>query len=67
MVKCLPDLSIFTEFLKNRNFIPKIKRSKVTDYAALRFRTRNFFHVFTYIAYVKHVTRRAGPFLAPGG
>ena len=23
------------EFLKNRNFISKIKRSKVTDYAAL--------------------------------
>ena len=29
-------LSIFTVFLKNRSFISKIKRSKVTDYAALR-------------------------------
>ena len=29
------NLSIFTVFLKNRNFISKIKRSKVTDYAAL--------------------------------
>ena len=26
---------IFTVFLKNRNFISKMKRSKVTDYAAL--------------------------------
>ena len=29
------NLSIFTVFLKNRNFISKIRRSKVTDYAAL--------------------------------
>ena len=29
-------LSIFTVFLKNRNFISKIKRSKVTDNAALK-------------------------------
>ena len=35
MVKCLPELSIFTVFLTNRNFIYKIRRSKVTDYAAL--------------------------------
>ena len=27
----------FTVFLKNRNIISKIKRSKVTDYAALKF------------------------------
>ena len=26
------NLSIFTKFLKNRNFISKIRRSKVTDY-----------------------------------
>ena len=26
---------VFTVFLKNRNIISKIKRSKVTDYAAL--------------------------------
>ena len=31
------NLSIFTVFLKNRNFTSKIKRSKVTDYAALIF------------------------------
>ena len=30
------NLSIFNVFLKNRNFTSKIKRSKVTDYAALR-------------------------------
>ena len=28
-------MSIFTVLLKNRNFISKIRRSKVTDYAAL--------------------------------
>ena len=29
------NFSFFTVFLKNRNLISKIKRSKVTDYAAL--------------------------------
>ena len=29
------NLSIFTAFLKNKNIIFKIRRSKVTDYAAL--------------------------------
>ena len=29
-------MSIFTLFLKNKNIIFKIRRSKVTDYAALR-------------------------------
>ena len=29
------NFSFFTMFLKNRNIISKIKRSKVTDYAAL--------------------------------
>ena len=36
MVKCYLNLSIFTMFLKNKNIIFKIRRSKVTDYAALR-------------------------------
>ena len=31
------NFSIFTVFLKNRNIISKMKRSKVTDYAALTF------------------------------
>ena len=35
MIKCLPEFEYFTEFLKNRSFICKIRRSKVTDYAAL--------------------------------
>ena len=32
---CYLNLSIFAVFLKNRNIISKIRRSKVTDYAAL--------------------------------
>ena len=35
MVKYLPEFEDFTVFLKNRKFISKIRRSKVTDYAAL--------------------------------
>ena len=35
MVKCLPEFKDFTVFLKNKNIIFKIRRSKVTDYAAL--------------------------------
>ena len=37
MVKCLPEFEYFTAFLKNKNIIFKIRRSKVTDYAALTF------------------------------
>ena len=37
MVKSLREFEYFTVFLKNRNFTSKIKRSKVTDYAALSF------------------------------
>ena len=36
MVKCLPEFEYFTVFLKNKIIIFKIRRSKVTDYAALR-------------------------------
>ena len=35
MVKYIPEFEYFTVFLKNRNIIYKIRRSKVTDYAAL--------------------------------
>ena len=35
MVKCLPEFEYFTVFLKNKNIIFKIRRPKVTDYAAL--------------------------------
>ena len=45
MVKCLPNLSIFTVFLKNRNFIFKIRISKVTDYAALDSKKLNTFNI----------------------
>ena len=34
----------FMVFLKNRNFISKIKRSKVTDYAALSYTYRTPVH-----------------------
>ena len=37
MVKCIPEyIYFFTVFLKNRNISSEIKRSKVTDYAALK-------------------------------
>ena len=40
LIVSIPDLCtityFFTVFLKNRNINSKIKRSKVTDYAALR-------------------------------
>ena len=35
MVKCSPEFQYFTVFLKNSNLISKIRRSKVTNYAAL--------------------------------
>ena len=36
MVKFYLNLSIFAVFLKSKNIIFKIRRSKVTDYAALK-------------------------------
>ena len=36
MVTVYLNLSIFAVFLKNRNIISKNRKSKVTDYAALR-------------------------------
>ena len=36
MVKCLPEFEYFYCFLENRNFMSKIRRSKVTNYAALK-------------------------------
>ena len=35
MVKYLPEFEYFSAFLKNKNIIFKIRRLKVTDYAAL--------------------------------
>ena len=37
MVKCLPEFEYFYCILENRNFISKIRISKVTDYAALSY------------------------------
>ena len=50
MVNCLPEFEyFFTVFLKNRNFISKIRISKVTDYAALNRRSSRFaYHRFVY-------------------
>ena len=45
MVKVYLNLSIFAVFLKNRNIISKIRRSKVTDYAALSTSNINYPHV----------------------
>ena len=39
--------SFFTVFLKNRNISSKIKRSKVTDYAALRIENKNVNNTIT--------------------
>ena len=36
MVKCLPEFEYFYCVLENKNIIFRIRRSKVTDYAALR-------------------------------
>ena len=46
MVKCLPEFEYFTVFLKNKNIIFKIRRSKVTDYAALK--QRRLSRVYAY-------------------
>ena len=35
MVKGLPEFEHFTVFLKNIKFVSKIRRSKITNYAAL--------------------------------
>ena len=49
MVNCLPEFEYFTVFLKNKNIIFKIRRSKVTDYAALT--------LFILIDYHKHTLK----------
>ena len=41
MVKCLPEFEYLCCVLENRNIISKIRRSKVTDYAALNISIRN--------------------------
>ena len=46
MVKYLPEFEYFTVFLKNKNIIFKIRRSKVTDYAALKEESCNLIDCF---------------------
>ena len=41
--------------------------TKISRLYALWFPTRRFYHVFPILAYVKHLTPRAGPFLAARG
>ena len=49
MVKCSPEFEyFFTVFLKNRNCISKIRRSKVTDYAALNVLMYTIHNKFSY-------------------
>ena len=45
MVKCLPEFEYFYCVLEKKNIIFKIRRSKVTDYAAL---INTFFFLFFY-------------------
>ena len=45
-MKYLHEFEYFTVFLKNRNFISKIKRSKVTEYAALNDLLNAFYYAF---------------------
>ena len=47
-------LVFFTVFLKNRNIISKIKRSKVTDYAALSVRKLYWHVLFSFILNIGH-------------
>ena len=48
MVKCFPEFEFteFTVFLKNKNIIFKIRRSKVTDYADLTVLNLYMFNYF---------------------
>ena len=48
MVKCLPEFEYFTVFLKNKNIIFKIRRSKITDDAALNVRFYFMDYHFTF-------------------
>ena len=63
MVKCLPEFEhFFTVFLKNRNFISKIKSSNVTDYAAVKesfVQLCNTFKVPKSISCTAHLTLNA--------
>ena len=52
MVKCLPEFEYFYCVLeKNNNIIFKIRRSKVTDYAALRVRMVHLKYVLKRVSF----------------
>ena len=56
MVKSLPEFEYFAVFLKNRKIISKIRRSKITDCAALTFYielSSNFVGVWLNLALLK--------------
>ena len=62
------NLSIFTVFLKNWNFISKIRRSKVTDYAAFSGRVDLFLEFVDNGIYLLIIIRApVGPILAEDG
>ena len=48
LVQYIPEFLFFAVFLKNRNILSKIKKSKVTDYAALTNKcvTKKVVHLF---------------------
>ena len=54
-IKCIPKFSIFTLFLKNRNIISKMKRSKVTDYASLTNSVHHDFHSYLFSKTMTHM------------
>ena len=56
MVKCVHEFEYFTVFLKNRNFISKIRISKVTDYAALNILYRQHYGKQWAYAEIKYST-----------
>ena len=59
MAICLPEFEYFTVFLKNKNVILKIRRSKVTDYAALTiFNVFSQFMVLHFIILERSLKRR---------
>ena len=49
------NLSIFTVFLKNKNIIFKIRRPKVTDYAALR---ESVYCAYYFSYYISHMINK---------
>ena len=64
MVKCLPEFEYFNVFLKNKNIF-KIRRSKVTDYAALNTSISYTFHAAFSPCYLKSTAARSTQWFLP--